>query len=336
MIKVGIIGLGHMGGYHASVCKLISNIDLVGIADPDKENWKKIKSSKTIKTKDYREWLDKVDAVIIAVPTELHYQIAKDCLENGKHILVEKPLTKKIDEAEKLFTIAKKNNIALHIGHVERFNGAVQELQKIIHEPYLIESHRVGPFVPRVQKDTVILDLMIHDLDIILNIVNSPVKEVNVVGTKIKTDFSDMAIVQLRFENGTLANVISSRASQIKQRTMSIHQKNSFIKLDFTTQDISIHRHTSESVKIGTNQLQYRQEGTVERLFVYKDNPLKLEVENFIKSIKTGKNLSNASKDIAALTLTLKIEKRLEKQLDDCSYSLKRKPASCIMQELAA
>ena len=319
MVKLGIIGLGHMGAYHFSACQLIPNISLIAIADPQEENWKKVKSNKIIKTKNYNDWLDEVEAVIIAVPTNLHYKIAKDCLLKGKHILVEKPLTKNIDQAHELFQIAEKQKVALHIGHVERFNGAVQELKKIIQKPYLIESHRLGPFIPRVQKDSVILDLMIHDLDIILNLVDSPIKTINIVGNKIKTDLTDIAIVQISFENGVLANLVSSRASQIKQRTMSIHQNNSFVKLDFTTQDISIHKHATDSVKVGTNQMKYKQESNIERLFVYKDNPLKLEIENFIKSIKTNKKLTDSKKDIIALNTTLKLEKLLEEKKHDCS-----------------
>ena len=311
MVKIGIIGIGHMGNYHASVCMISQSIDLIAIADPNEENLKKVKSNKVKKSKDYNEWLDLVDAVIIAVPTELHHPIAKNCLENGKHVLVEKPITRKVEQAEELFKIAEEKNLALHVGHVERFNGAVQELKKIVHEPYLIESHRIGPFAPRVQKDSVILDLMIHDLDLILNIMNSEVEQVNVVAKSIKTDLPDIAVVQIKFKNGSIANITSSRASQIKQRTMSIHQKDSFVKLDFTTQDISIHRHTSDSVTVGPNQLQYKQEATIERLFVYRDNPLKQEVEYFAKSIITGKKLRNAKKDITALRLTLKLEKKV-------------------------
>ncbi len=333
MIKIGIIGLGHMGGYHASACQLIPNIKLIAIADPNEENWKKIKSTKIQKTKDYNDWLDQVDAVIIAVPTEFHHPVAKDCLSKGKHVLVEKPLTKNINEAIEMFKIAEEKNVTLHVGHVERFNGAVQELKKIIQKPYLIESHRLGPFVPRVQKDTVILDLMIHDLDIILNLIDSPVKNLNVVGNKIKTDLTDMAIVQIEFENGVLANLVSSRASQTKQRTMSIHQSNSFIKLDFTTQDISIHRHTSESVKIGNDQLKYKQEGIVERLFVYKDNPLKLEIENFVKAVKSGKKMTNTKKDITSLKIALKLEQLVEEKDNDCNYLGNRNTATRSVQK---
>ncbi len=312
MIKLGIIGLGKMGGYHASVCSLLSNIEFVGIADPTKQNWDKIQNKNIIKTDNYHDWLDLVDGVIIAVPTDLHYAIAKDCLLKKKHVLIEKPLTKTIDQAAELFSLAQKNNCALHVGHVERFNGAVQELKKIIDQPFLIESHRIGPFVSRVQKDSVVLDLMIHDLDIIINLVNSPIKNIHVQGNKVHSNLCDIATVQLTFENNTIANIISSRASQIKKRTMTIHQKNEFITLDFTTQDLAIHRRASTSVQVDTDRLKYKQEATIEHLFVYKDNPLKLEIEYFIDAIKTKTNLYNPDQDLTALQTTFEIEKGLQ------------------------
>lgn len=312
MIKLGIIGLGHMGGYHASLAQLLADVELVAIADPNESHWSKVKTSPIFKTKDYKTLLDKVDAVIIAVPTHLHYSIAKECLLRKKHVLVEKPLTKTLEEAQELFTIAKKNNISLHVGHVERFNAAVQELNKAVNEPYFIECHRIGPFTPRPQNDSVVLDLMIHDLDIILNLVHSPIKSIHSIGNKIQTKYADIAIVQIKFENGVLANIVSSRASQIKKRTMSIHQKEAFITLDFSTQDISIHSHTSDSVTIGGNQLKYKQEGTVQRLFVYKDNPLKLEIEHFIHSIKGGNKSLAPFNDMVALELALNIEQLLQ------------------------
>jgi predicted dehydrogenase len=290
---------------------MIKEIELVGVSDPNEKNWEKVKSQRVHKVKDFSEWIDKVDGVIIAVPTYLHYSVAKACLNLKKHILLEKPLTKNFAQAEELFEIAAKNDTVLHTGHVERFNGAVQELKKLILKPHLIESHRIGPFAPRIQNDTVILDLMIHDLDIIANLVNSPVKKLNVVAKKVRSDLSDIAVVQIEFDNGTLANIISSRASEIKKRTMAIHQEDSFIQLDFTSQDIFIHRHATASVKVGHNQMRYQQAGIVERLFVYKENALKLEIEHFAKSIVTGKDKIAPKKDLEALKLSLEIETAL-------------------------
>lgn len=311
MIKFGVIGLGHMGGYHASVCSTLPQVKLVGVADHNEKMWDKVKNPLTLKTKDYHAWIDAVDGVIIAVPTDYHYEVTKDCLRRGKHVLLEKPLTKTIEEAAELFSLAKQYNVALHVGHVERFNGAVQELKKIIDQPFLIESHRMGPFSSRVQQDSVVLDLMIHDLDIILNLIDSPVKKINQHIVNVYTKLGDIATVQIIFENGVVANIVSSRASQIKRRTMTIHQKDAFISLDFTTQDIAIHRRATTSVDIGVDQLKYKQESLVEHLFIYKDNPLKLEVECFINAIKTKQNLSNPEKDLIALKVTFDIEKQL-------------------------
>jgi len=311
MTKLGIIGLGHMGGYHASVCTASPSIELTAVADPLEPNLQKIKPARIIKAHDYKEWLDLVDGVIIAVPTDFHYQVAKECLQRGKHVLIEKPLTKNIAHAQELFDLAQQHNCTLHVGHVERFNGAVQELKKIINEPFLIESHRVGPFAPRVQNDSVVLDLMIHDLDIILSLVNVPVTSINAHGCKVYSSTCDIANVQLLFENGVIANLISSRASQTKKRTMAIHQRNEFIHLDFTTQDIAIHRRGSSSVQVGTDQLKYKQEAMVEHLFVYKENPLKLEIDNFVAAIKTGIERVNPAQDITALQITFEIEKIL-------------------------
>ncbi len=311
MVKVGIIGLGHMGGYHASNCAMIPSIELYAVSDLSEKNLEKIKNPAVKKSRDYHDWLSDVDAVIIAVPTDYHYQVAKDCIVAGKHILVEKPLTKILEHAQELAALALEHKVTLHIGHIERFNGAVQELKKIINEPLLIESHRMGPFMPRVQQDSVVLDLMIHDLDIILNLVDSPVKDFSVYGRKVYSDSCDIASVQLSFENGIIAHVTSSRASQIKMRTMAIHQKSEFLLLDFTTQDISIHRHGSSSIQVGADQLKYKQESTIERLFVYKENAIKLEIEHFIAAIKTGQNRVNPEKDLAALALIFEIESKL-------------------------
>jgi len=311
MIKLGIIGLGHMGGYHANVSTNLTGAHLTAVADPSEKNLTKVKGTHIIKTHDYKEWIDTVDGVIIAVPTGMHHAIASDCIRRGKHVLLEKPLTNNIADAHALVNLAKEHNTALHVGHIERFNAAIQELKKVIHEPLLIECHRMGPFVARVAGDSVILDLMIHDIDLILNIVSSPIIALAAQGSKVHSASCDIANVQMKFANGTVATIVSSRASQIKKRTMAIHQKNEYLHLDFTTQDISIHRHASSSIQIGSDQLKYRQEGSVEHVFVYKDNPLKLEIEHFVKSIQSGAALVNPEQDVRALEITFEIERLL-------------------------
>lgn len=311
MIRVGVIGLGHMGNYHASVSQSLQQARLVGVADTNTAHFQKIKNKTITTTTQYQDLVGLVDCVIIALPTELHYAVAKYFIEAGKHVLLEKPLTKTLDEARELFALAEKHNVVLHVGHVERFNGAIQELKKIVHEPLLIECHRMGPFNPRVAKDSVVLDLMIHDLDLIMNMINQPVVAIAAQGSKVYSDSCDIASVQIRFEQGTIAHLVSSRAAQIKKRTMAIHQRNEFMFMDFTTQDLTIHRQASSTVQVGTDQLKYRQEGTIEQVFVYKDNPLKLEIEYFISSIITQQHCRSPHEDIAALSVTFAIEKAL-------------------------
>lgn len=324
MIRLGVIGLGKMGGYHASICSQLHSlqaIKLVGVADTNEANFKKIISPTVIKSKNYNDWIDNVDAVVVAVPTDFHYKVVKDCLNRGKHVLVEKPITKNLAEAEELINLAKQSGLTLHIGHVERFNGAVQELKKIINQPLMIEIHRMGPFDARVSKDSVVLDLMIHDLDLILQFIDSPVKSLSAQGQKVYSNSCDIASVQIGFGNGVFAHLTASRASQIKKRTMEIHQKNEYILLDFTTQDISIHRQTNSSTQIiGIEQLNYKQESLVERVFVYKDNPLKLEIEYFLNSIKNKTNQIHPEQNLTAIRLTFEIEKMLG-LVNDCDNS---------------
>lgn len=311
MIKIGVIGLGHMGNYHASVVGSISDAQLIAVADPNENNWAKIKNDAVIKTHTCDAWLDFVDAVIIAVPTGMHYSLAKQCLEAGKHVLLEKPMTNTLEQAQDLIALAHKNNKALHIGHIERFNGAVQELKKIMSNPLLIECHRMGPFNARVSQDSVVLDLMIHDIDLIMNLVDAEVVNVSAHGTKIYSSSCDIATAQITFSNGCVATISSSRASQIKKRSMAVHQQDAFINLDFTTQDLAIYRQTSSRIDIAADQLKYRQESTVEHVFVFKDNPLRQEIIHFLTAVKNGTNLWNSDRDLKALSLTFEIESLL-------------------------
>lgn len=337
MIKIGVIGLGKMGGYHASICsqlQSLQSVKLIGIADSNEANFKKIIDPTVIKSCDYKDWLSLVDAVIVAVPTDFHYPIVKDCLRNGKHVLVEKPITKNLLEAEELIDLAKSTGRTLHVGHVERFNGAVQELKKIINKPLMIETHRMGPFDSRVSKDSVVLDLMIHDLDLVLQFIDSPIKTLNAQGHKIYSDSCDIVSVQIGFESGTVAHLCASRASQIKKRTMEVHQKDAHLLLDFTTQDISIHRQINTSTQIiGTEQaIKYKQESLVERVFVHKDNPLKLEVEHFLNSIKNGTNQIHPEHNVTAIKLTFEIEKILG-IINDCGNCWNRSSSCRGMQK---
>ncbi|OGV95773.1 MAG: oxidoreductase [Nitrospinae bacterium RIFCSPLOWO2_02_FULL_39_110] len=301
-----------MGQYHVGVYSEIPDVRLIGIADINETRGKEIAEKYNTKSYgDYKKLLGKVDVASIAVPTSLHYKIAKDFLQAGTNILIEKPMTRSIDEARELFNIAEKKGLTLHIGHVERFNGAVQELKKIVDNPLFIESRRLGPYDPRIQDDGVVMDLMIHDIDIILNLLNSKVRDINVVGKSVFSDKDDLCNVQLKFENGCLATITASRATQHKIRTLAITQKDKYIFLDYTNQDIHIHRQAFSEHSITKQELRYKQESFTERIFVHRENPLKIELKHLIDCATNGAERKvSVAEEIYSLQIALEIEKR--------------------------
>ena len=314
-IRAGVVGVGHMGQYHLGVFSDLFEVELGGIADIDRNKCRRL--ARKYQTKgytDYRRLSDLLDVVSIAVPTELHYKIARGFLEAGVHVLVEKPMTDNLEQAKDLFKLAESNGLVLHVGHVERFNGAVQELRKIVKDPLMLESRRMGPFTNRNVKDGVILDLMIHDLDIILNLVKSRVRDLFAVGALVFSDREDLANVQLVFENGCLANLTASRSTQHKVRTLAITQKDSYIFLDYTDQDIQIHRGATSQHTLTRQELKYKQESTIERIFVHKDNPLKLEIKNFLDCVMNGSTKPVSTKDeLYSMQVALEIIDKMNK-----------------------
>jgi predicted dehydrogenase len=229
--------------------------------------------------------------------------------------LVEKPITPTLEEARELFAVARRTGAALQVGHVERFNGAVQELRKIVEQPILIECRRLGPFVPRVQKDTVVMDLMIHDIDIVLALV--PVRPLRLAafGAAVHSDVTDVANVQIWFESGTIATITASRATEEKIRTLAITQPDAYIVLDYLVQDIEIHRRSAQEATPNRESIRYRQASFVEHLFVHKDNPLKLEILHLIRTLqrlRAGEAVELAeAEDLRSLAMALEIERMI-------------------------
>ncbi len=308
-IKVGIIGVGHMGQYHVNVAVSIPKLDLIGIYDVDQNRLQEI-SQKFLVTSysNLDDLIQDSEALIIAVPTKFHYYIGKKCLEAGKHILLEKPITETVEQAKELIELANQKGLILQVGHVERFNGAILEIKKIIEKPFLIETKRLSPFNPRIQDVGVVLDLMIHDLDIVLNLIPSPIKSINARGIRVFSNFEDIAIATIQFESGTLANLLASRATQNKIRTLTITQEKSYVVLNFTTQDIDIHRMASSAYLMAREELKYKQESFVEKIFVHKDNPLKLEQIHFINCcIGIEEPIIPNTQDILTLNYAYKI-----------------------------
>jgi predicted dehydrogenase len=265
--------------------------------------------------RDHREMAAHVDVATVAVPTERHFGIARDLLEAGVHVLVEKPMTPSLEEAKDLFRVARQVNRVLHVGHVERFNGAVQELKKIVEQPILIESRRLGPFVSRVQNDSVVMDLMIHDVDIVLGLVDSEPRKVTAVGSRVHSASTDVATVQILFESGAMATITASRATEEKIRTLAITQPGAYILLDYANQDIEIHRRAAQEYELNRQSIRYRQASFVERLFVHKDNPLKLEIRHLIGAARAAQDTGQAdlaeAEDLRSLGVALEIERMI-------------------------
>ncbi len=317
-LRLGIIGVGHMGQYHVSVAASLKNkISVNGIFDIDLEKSREISNKYRVNYYDnVEDLLKNVEAVIIAVPTYLHYKYASMAFDRNVHVLVEKPVTEKIDQARKLAAKAKRKNLVFQVGHVERFNGAVQELYKIVTNPLIIESRRLAPYSDRVKDVGVVLDLMIHDIDIVTNIVHSPVISVKASGGSVFSNYEDFATAILQFENGCIATVTASRITQRKIRTLSISQEKSYIFLDYSTQDIHIHRQASQAFLLTKEEIKYSQESFVEELFVHKENPLKHEHEHFYNCIHNGliPSITNEA-DIRSLEVTLEIENIIRNQM---------------------
>ncbi|MEK7812213.1 MAG: Gfo/Idh/MocA family oxidoreductase, partial [Candidatus Desantisbacteria bacterium] len=266
---------------------------------------------------DYSQLYDKVEAVSIAVPTRFHYQVAKDFLNAGIHVLLEKPITQDIKEAEELMAIAQKNNLVLQVGHVERFNAAIWELKKVLKHPLFVECRRLGPFNTRIDDAGVVLDLLIHDIDIVLNLIDSAVVELHAVGTRVYSHLhEDIANVQIIFANGCIANLTASRATENKIRTLAITQPDAYIFLDYAEQDIHIHRQTTGNYILTHDTVGYQQRSVIERVFVHKDNPLRLELFHFLSCIANEtKPLTTPEDDLTALRITLNVLEQIKARM---------------------
>ncbi len=312
-VKLAVIGAGHMGSYHINICSLLPEAELVAVVDKDPEKLTEFEERYGIATyTDYREIIDKAEAAIVATPTSTHYGIAKELLEKGIHLLVEKPLTIKSSEAEELFALARKNKLVLMSGHVERFNGAVQELGKIVKSPYIIEARRLGPYNSRIKDIGVVLDLMIHDIDIVLSLVGEEIKKINASGGRVKSPHEDYATALIEFQNGTVAVLTASRVTEDKVRTLAITQEDAYIFLDYADQDILVIRSGSSGYFVSRQEIRYTQAAFIERIYVHKENPLKLEIQHFLKRVQEKDYQNMPEKELRALRVAEKILSELK------------------------
>ena len=309
-VRVGVVGVGYVGQHHARIYSELPGVELVGIVDIDESRLRELGARHPIRLcRDYRDLLGAVDAVSVAVPTRLHYPIAREFLECGIDVLVEKPIAQSLTQADELVEIAKADDRIFQVGHIERFNGAVKALEAIVRSPGFIECHRLGPFAARNTDVDVVLDLMIHDIDIILNLINSPVTAVSAVGVPVISDQVDIANARLQFESGCVANLTASRVSVERVRRIRIFQRDTFISLDYAQQEIAVyHRIPIEGgAAPGTTPKIVKED-----IFIDKAEPLRVELESFIECVRSRKKpLVSGEEGRDALKVASQIVERL-------------------------
>ncbi|MCE5301446.1 MAG: Gfo/Idh/MocA family oxidoreductase [Spirochaetia bacterium] len=315
ILRVGVVGVGSLGQHHARNYTTIEGVKLTCVADVS-EKGKEIadKYGAEFMT-DYTKMLDRVDAVSIVVPTTMHYKVAKFFLEHDKHILLEKPMTATVEEAQGLINIIKhkENRIVLQVGHIERFNSAIKKLGELKKVPILIEASRMGPFTARSLDTSVILDLMIHDIDIILQLVKSNVVKIDAIGVPVLTDSIDMANVRLEFANGTVANVTASRVSPKRLRKIRVFADNLYASIDYMRQSIKIYKVKEGLAK--DRKASWTDMMEMESFPMKKREPLAVELHSFVDAINGRKKTEvTADQAFEALKVTLEIEKQVQEK----------------------
>ncbi len=288
-VKVGVIGIGNMGWHHARVLSLLKDAELVGVADPDQERGRLATEQFNCQWfSSYQDLLTNVEAVCIAVPTLLHHQVGLDCLVAGKHVLIEKPIAACQDEASALISAANKASRLLQVGHIERFNPAFRELIKVVEneEVVVLEARRHSPHADRANDVSVVLDLMIHDLDLVLELAQAPVVRLGAVGGRTAQGPIDYVNATLGFNNGVIASLSASKMSHRKIRSLSAHCRDSLVETDFLNHTLHIHRRAHEWYSADHGELLYRNDGFVEEVSTTSIEPLYAELEHFLQCVR--------------------------------------------------
>jgi predicted dehydrogenase len=299
-LRVGVVGVGHIGSNHARIYAEVPTADFTAVYDVDHARANSIaKKYGGMAMRSLHEFTHRVDAASIATPTNAHFEIARELLRRGKHLLVEKPITESPEQATQLAELAAQNKLILQVGHVERFNPVLSALEARLTHPRFIEAHRLSPYPDRSTDIGVVLDLMIHDLEIILHLVRSPVQSIDAVGVPVLSKSEDIANARIRFENGCVANVTSSRISPERMRKIRVFQEDAYLSLDYEKQSGEIYRR--ESGKI-----------TRDKVPIERDEPLKQQLVSFIECASTGRAPRvSGLQATAALELAVEITKKI-------------------------
>lgn len=335
LLRIGVIGVGNMGQHHTRILSLLKDVELVGVADVNVDRGLDIASKYQVRFfEKYQELLPYVDAVCIAVPTRLHHQVGIDCLQAGVHVLIEKPIASNISEAESLVNMAAETKCILQVGHIERFNPAFQELDKVLKTEKLmaVEARRMSPYSQRANDVSVVLDLMIHDIDLLLELTAAPViKLTSSGGSTGNSSYLDYVTATLGFANGIVATLTASKVTHRKIRCLAAHCRDSLIETDFLNNEILIHRQTTANYTTDHGQVLYRQDGLIEKVHTSNIEPLHAELEHFVSCVRGGGKPSvGGEQALKALRLASLIEEMvLDGQVwhnSDCKYQTINSP----------
>lgn len=304
-IRVGVVGVGYLGKFHAEKYAASSKAELIGVVDIDGARAQDIGARVGAEgLADYRALFGRVDCVSIAVPTRSHFQVACDFIDAGIDVLVEKPLTAEITEARHLVRAAAERQLILQVGHLERFNPAIRRLEGVVREPKFVECHRLAPFIERGTDVNVVLDLMIHDIDVIASLVRSPVERVEAVGVPVLTDKPDIANARIKFANGCIANVTASRVSLKRERKVRFFQSDAYISIDYDQRRAQIYHKPAP----GAGWLDIRGEN----IEIPDGDALADEIDSFLDSVATRKApLVGGTEALAALEIASMISLQL-------------------------
>ena len=300
-VKVGIIGVGYLGMQHARIASYLEEAELKAVADIDFKKALEIGNRHGVSYyQNYEEMMDEIDAGIVSTPTSEHFHISMDLLKRGKHVLVEKPITETIEQAEQLVDLARKNGLVLQVGHLERFNPAVEAVENMISDPKFIEVQRLGSFSARALDVDVVLDLMIHDLDIILALIKDEVAVIRSSGIHVLSDKVDIANARLEFKGGCVATLTASRVHQGKVRKLRIFEPTSYYSIDYIDQEVKVFPLSGRQTDIKT-------------LKTKKEEPLKKELENFLRCQVEGRTGKVSGEEgLRALRLAYDVLKEIE------------------------
>jgi len=306
-IRIGVIGVGHLGFHHARVYSTLEGVELAGVVDsnPDRAMKVSLEFGAPLFTATEELLAKGVDAVSIVVPTSAHRAVALQCIEAGVDVLVEKPIAATIEEAEAIVEAARKHNRIVQVGHIERFNGAVVALMEAVKNPRFIECHRLSPYPNRGDDVSVVLDLMIHDLEILLALVGAEVVQVDAIGVPVFSKFEDIANARMRFANGCVANVTASRVSMEKMRKIRIFASDAYVSTDYSAQEVIIYRKKPGEMAPNVTPMEMID---IEPLDVHKEEPLKRELESFVGCVRERKRPLVSGEDaFAALRLAQRV-----------------------------